>query len=295
MQDDTNHISVMAQEVTEYLHVQPGKWYVDATFGRGGHTQSILNQGGLVIAFDMDQDAIEFGQSAFAESISKGQLILLRSNFDQLLTQVQALKIDSIQGILFDFGTSTNQLMSDSRGFSFNSASPLDMRMDMRLGVTALDLLNVLPEKQLADLFKDMGGEWEAKSVAKAIKRKQAMQQGLLKINAQELAEVITRAKRDKRSKLHPATKVFQALRIAVNQELDNISQVLPQARQVLSKGGRIITIAFHEGEDRLVKKTFRAWAQAQQGSEVIRLQPSDAELAQNPRARSAQMRVFEV
>lgn len=285
----------MPQEALENLAITADAWYIDATFGRGGHTRAILNQGGQVIAFDFDQEAIEFGQTEFADQLQAGHLILVRSNFDQLEKEVKQTGVSDIHGILFDFGTSTNQLMADDRGFSFNSPAPLDMRMDQRLGVTALDLLNVLPEKQLAELFKEMGGEWEGKSIAKAIKRKQVMQQGLLKINAQQLAELIAQTKRDTHSKLHPATKVFQALRIAVNQELDSISQALPQALSLLKKGGRIVTIAFHEGEDRIVKRTFRAWEQAGKGSEINRIEPSETEVAQNPRARSARMRVFEV
>jgi len=294
MSNDSQHISVMSTEVMEYLCVEPGKWYVDATFGRGGHTRSILATGGKVIAFDVDEEAIEFGQKTFAIEIQTERLILLRANFDQLSTQMKQTG-HKISGILFDFGTSTNQLMSDARGFSFSSQSPLDMRMDQRLGVTALDLLNILPEKQLIELFRDTGGEREAKAVTRAIKHKQALQQGLLKINAQELANLIAQAKHEKRTKLHPATKVFQALRIAVNQELDSISQALPQALELLEPESRLITIAFHEGEDRIVKKYIKAWAAAQKGQEITRTEPGETELAENPRARSARMRVFEV
>lgn len=294
MASETHHVTVLLNEAVDQLQVKPDHWYVDATFGRGGHTKAILARGGRVIAFDVDQEAIEYGEQVFASEIEQGQLYLIRSNFEYL--QAETTKIGhTISGILFDFGTSTNQLMSENRGFSFNSASALDMRMDQRLGVTALDLLNVLPEKQLVELFQSVGGEREARAIAKAIKRKQAMQQGLLKINAQQLADLIVQAKHEPHSKLHPATKVFQALRIAVNQELDSISQALPQALSLLSSGGRIVTIAFHEGEDRIVKQYFRSWAHAHKGQEIIRTEPTAAEIADNPRARSARMRVFEV
>lgn len=297
MANDSQHLSVMTQEVIESLQIRANTWYVDATFGRGGHTAAIIKAGGKVIAFDVDQEAVEYGQAHFAAEIAAGQLILLRSNFNQLLNQVRQTGVMQIEAILFDFGTSSNQLMSDDRGFSFSSQAPLDMRMDQRLGVTALDLLNVLPENQLVTLFQEMGGEHEAKSIARAIKRKQVMQQGLLKINAHELADLIASVKRERHSKLHPATKTFQALRIAVNQELDSISQALPQALELVPTGGRIVTISFHEGEDRIAKHTFRTWKQAGKGQEITKhiMEPSADELARNPRARSAKMRVFEV
>lgn len=286
----------MKAEAIDNLQVKPNDWYLDATFGRGGHTQAILDQGGNVIAFDVDQEAIEYGQEAFASYISDQRLILLRSNFEKLETEITTLG-KKIDGILFDFGTSTNQLMSEDRGFSFNSQAELDMRMDQRLGVKAIDLLNVLPEKQLAELFFEMGGEREGRKIAKALKQLQAKNGGHLEVTAAELAEFISKIKHEPHSHLHPATKVFQALRIAVNQELDSIKAALPQALKLLSSGGRIITIAFHEGEDRLVKQYFRDWSNQQKGKEVYKhiIEPSPEELAQNPRARSAKMRVFEV
>lgn len=292
-----DHISVMPAEVLEYLQVQPDKWYIDATFGRGGHTRSILEAGGNVIAFDVDQEAIEFGQETFAQEISQGNLILLRANFEDLTQELRKLQQLQVSGILFDFGTSTNQLMSNQRGFSFTSEAPLDMRMDQRLGVTANDLLNVLSEKQLADLFLYEGGESEARSIAKAIKNYQVKQGGQLHFTAKELADLITKTKHRPSGKLHPATKVFQALRIAVNRELDAIAAVLPQVADLLEKGGRIVTIAFHEGEDRLVKQHFNRWAASGRGDKVIKksIEPSPAELEQNPRARSARMRVYQV
>lgn len=296
-----DHITVMLHEAIEYLAVKPGKWYIDATFGRGGHSRAIINQGGKVIAFDVDQEAIDFGVSAFASEIAKGQLVLLRANFEDLpqeIARLQQADTDlTIAGILFDFGTSTNQLMSDHRGFSFTSAALLDMRMDQRLGVTANDLLNVLSERQLAELFQHEGGESEARSIAKAIKQQQAQDGGQLQFTAKALADLITRTKRRPSGKLHPATKVFQALRIAVNRELDAIAAVLPQLPDLLQPGARIVTIAFHEGEDRLVKQYFNRWAAANHGEKVIKksIEPSTDELAQNPRARSARMRAYQL
>lgn len=296
-----DHISVMKQEAIEYLNLQPGNWYIDATFGRGGHTSEILKSGANVIAFDVDQDAIEFGQQTFATEIAAGKLILLRANFEDLNSEVAKLKadhrIDQISGILFDFGTSTNQLMSEDRGFSFTSPAALDMRMDQRLGVTANDLLNVLSERQLTELFQHEGGESEARSIAKAIKNRQSKQGGQLHFTAQELAQLISQVKHRPSGKLHPATKVFQALRIAVNRELDAIAAVLPTLPDLLTSGGRIVAIAFHEGEDRLVKQYFTRWELAGRGQKIIKksLEPSPEELEQNPRARSARMRAYQV
>src|SRR5260221_6069201 len=168
-----DHIPVLLAEVLEALDVQTGNWYIDGTFGRGGHTTEILKHGGKVIAFDVDQEAIAFGQEKFANEIAQGQLILLRENFDRLQQVIgqlhEANKIGEVQGALFDFGTSSDQLKDETRGFSFSGDADLDMRMDDRLGVKAKDLLAILPEKQLVQLFIELGGEHEAKSIARAI------------------------------------------------------------------------------------------------------------------------------
>lgn len=291
-----NHIPVLLLETISALEVKPDAWYIDATFGRGGHTNQILTAGGKVIAFDVDQDAIKFGQDQFSAQIQTGQLILIRDNFTQLEKVVKKLqtenKIGHIQGILFDFGTSSDQLKGDTRGFSFESDSELDMRMDDRLGVKAKDLLAILPEKQLAQLFIDFGGEHEARSVARAIvleRQKQPIQ------TTHELVTIITRTKHEKRSHLHPATKVFQALRIAVNSELDAIQAVLPQALQVLGVTGKIVTISFHEGEDRIVKQQFKDWEKNNLGINETKniITASQTEINQNPRSRSAKLRIF--
>lgn len=282
------------QRAVELLTVTKGSWYIDATFGQGGHTQEILNSGGKVLAFDFDDQAIATGSQNLATEIAAKQLILVRDNFTQCQKHVAQLKKDGvlnhISGILFDFGTSTQQLTSQERGFSFDGDGPLDMRMDTRLGVQAKDLLAVLPEKQLSDLFLEYGGEHDAKKIAKAIKNNHQP----ITTNKQ-LSELIFQAKGRKRDKIHPATKVFQALRIAVNMELENIQEALPQALEILAPQGKIVTIAFHEGEDRIVKTTFKSWEQQQLGMMGTKkpIEPTQEELAQNPRSRSAKMRVF--
>jgi 16S rRNA (cytosine1402-N4)-methyltransferase len=286
------HQSVMLDEAINGLHIQPDHWYVDGTFGRGGHTNAILKQGGKVIAFDVDHQAIEYGQATFNQEIEQGSLYLVRENFDHLSKTILHLQnqanIPNISGILFDFGTSVDQLLDQTRGFSFDSDAELDMRMDDRLGVKAKDLLALLPENQLADLFFNQGGERFAKPIAKAI-AKQRTKQAIT--TTKQLADLISKLK-PRIGKLHPATKVFQALRIAVNTELTSIEAVLPQAFKVLHKGGSLVTIAFHEGEDRLVKHFFKHLADTNQALASELIQPSEQELLINPRARSAKLRI---
>jgi len=290
---NNTHITVMLEDAVEALEVQKNHWYIDGTFGRGGHTKAILNAGGKVIAFDFDQEAIEYGTQNFAKEIENQSLILKRENFAQLSDVIVQLKnenkITQISGILFDFGTSTQQLTSADRGFSFEGDGPLDMRMDQRLGVQAKDLLAIIPEKQLTDLFRDMGGETDAKRIAKAIKSSPTPISTI-----KQLTELIDKVKGYRRGKLHPATKVFQALRIAVNTELDNILEMLPQALNILEKKGKIVTIAFHEGEDKIIKHTFKSWESRNLGSTTKKpFNPSETETSTNPRSRSAKMRVF--
>lgn len=283
-----HHQSVMLQESIDLLQVKPNEWYVDATFGRGGHTAEILKRGGNVIALDFDEEAILAGTQRFEQEIKEEKLILIRDNFDRM----QQVVLKQVAGVLFDFGTSVEQLTNSQRGLSFEGDGPLDMRLDTRLGVTAAQLLGVLPEKELTNLFSEFGGERESKTIAKAIVRERALQP--IQTTA-ALAKLVARTKRE-HTKLHPATKVFQALRIAVNTELDNIKSALPQALAVAKSGGRVVTIAFHEGEDALVKHQFISWEDQGLGVKVTPkpLVPSEAELIENPRARSAKLRAFE-
>ena len=290
---ENKHITVMLEDAIEALNIQTNCWYVDCTFGRGGHTKKILQAGGKVIAFDFDQEAIDYGTEKFALDIEKGNLFLIRENFASLAEVVLNLQknnqISEIHGVLLDFGTSTQQLTSQERGFSFDGNGPLDMRMDQRLGVQAKDLLAIIPENQLTELFRDFGGETDAKRIVKAIK---ASRTPITQTN--QLADLIVKVKGRQKGKLHPATKVFQALRIAVNTELDNITSLLPQALNILVDGGRIVTIAFHEGEDKIVKHTFRAWETENLGFTAKKpVTPSEEEVSTNTRSRSAKMRVF--
>ena len=288
------HISVLLTEAIDNLQVQPGNWYLDATFGRGGHTREVLARGGNVVAFDFDSDAITFGRLEFETAIKEQKLMLIRENFAQLQPQVEPLQaqdvVGEIRGALFDFGTSSEQLKNAARGFSFEGEGELDMRMDDRLGVKAQDLLALMSEKELQQLFSELGGEHQARSLAKAI-AKQRKNKAITTV--QELVNLVNQVKGGRRDgHLHPATKIFQALRIAVNDERNNIREGLSQALKVV-KNGRIVTISFHEGEDRIAKQTFRAAERTGLGEMLPLVVPSAAEVAQNPRSRSAKLRVF--
>ena len=286
------HKPVLLKQSMEALEVTKGKWYIDGTFGRGGHTQAILNLGGNVIAFDVDQEAIEYGQINFTKYLSEQRLILVRENFNKLTELKQWFDQRPISGIIFDFGTSVDQLKDGQRGFSFDSDCELDMRMDTRLGVKAKDLLAILPENQLAQLFWTEGGENKSKQIAREICRVRKSQP--ISTTAQ-LVAVVNKVKRERTGKLHPATKVFQALRIATNMEMQNIREALPQALELLQTEGRIVTISFHEGEDRIVKQTFRQWEEQQRGKVLTPkpITPSQEEQHTNPRSRSAKLRIF--
>ncbi len=292
------HQPVLLTETLEALAVKPDHWYLDATFGAGGHTAAILKQGSRVIGFDYDQLAIEAGRQCFDEAIETKQLILIRENFDQLANIIKPLQragqVGQIQGVLFDFGTTSDQLTSTSRGLSFQGEDEeLDMRLDQRLGVKAKDLLAVMSQDQLQKVFSEFGGERESKRLSQAIVDQR--KEGQLIDTVGQLVELVMNTKKHYPDRIHPATKVFQALRIAVNDELDNIKRALPVALELLISNGRLVTIAFHEGEDRLAKHFFKDWEEAGQGERLNRsvIKPQETELETNPRARSAKLRIF--
>lgn len=295
MIDKALHIPVLLEEAIVGLEIKPSQWYIDATFGRGGHTTEILNSGGKVIAFDFDQKAINYGKEKFASAVEKKDLILVRENFSKIEEVLEKFKIEKISGILFDFGTSVDQLTNDNRGFSFGiTEAPLDMRMDCRLGVTASDLLKVLSEKQLSQIFCEYGGEEQGKRIAKEVVRiRRKYPQNLETVGS--FVDLILKAKTGKRGRIHQATKTFQGLRIAVNDELTNIQESLPQALKVLKSEGKLITIAFHEGEDRIVKELFKQWENQNLGKQTQKktIQATQEEIEKNPKSRSARMRIF--
>ncbi len=293
MKQSVHHQPVMLTEAIELLSVKPEHWYIDATFGRGGHTSKILERGGLVLALDIDQEATQFAQDHFSKAINQSKLLIRRANFVEIDTVWRAeasLKELRPQGILFDFGTTSDQLLSTIRGFSFDHDAPLDMRMDDRLGVTAADFLQVLSEKELATIFRNQGGETFAQPIARRIKQSSPV------TTTGQLAQIIVRTKPPVRGHLHPATKVFQALRMIVNSEVDNLEQAIPKAFELLKPTGRLVTLAFHEGEDRFVKHFFKSLETKSQLRLLTPkvLTPSSEEEKKNPRSRSTKLRAIE-
>jgi len=302
------HTPVLLQTAIKYLNVKPNQLYIDATVGGGGHAELILQKGGRVLGIDCDPEAIGVTQKRLAQACPnspffqkgeaneqgrvppKRQWQLIKGNFANLENIVKQAKIGQVDGILFDLGATAYQLTSKRRGFSFRSNAPLDMRMDPDLNVTAADLIAALSENELYQIFTKFSQEQLARPIARAIV-------GARRIKpiktCQELATIIERIYR-KRGRIHPATKVFQALRIAVNDELNNLKKALPQALRLLKKEGRLVVISFHEGEDRIVKNFLKKNSQAMKLKIITKniVRPDDEEIIINPRARSAHLRV---
>jgi 16S rRNA (cytosine1402-N4)-methyltransferase len=285
------HISVLRDEVLEWLQPKSGGLYVDGTLGLGGHTQALLDRtapDGRVIGFEWDEDAAaKAGErlSGYSE-----RLQIVRASYASLLPELEKLGIDCIDGLLVDLGVSSMQLDQAERGFSFRTDNALDMRMDRRNPVTAAQLIAQLSEEQLADIFYHYGEERQARRIARFLVEARIEEPVT---TTGRLAAIVAAAvpKKYHPPKVHIATKVFQALRIAVNGELDNLTKLLTVAPEVLAKGARIGIITFHSLEDRMVKQAF----QQNPAYEVLTKHPlgsSPSEIQQNPRARSAKLRV---
>ncbi len=298
------HITVLLHEAVEQVLQTPrgiDGVYVDGTFGRGGHSAALLaklSPTGRLIALDRDAAAVAVG-SAWQDS----RFTMVHSAFSDLDSALQSLGIAAhqVDGILLDIGVSSPQLDEAARGFSFNKDAPLDMRMDTSCGQTAADAVNTLSEAALIKIFKDFGEEPQAARIASAI----VLARQTTPIHTTlELAQLVERVVKFKKHGFHPATLIFQALRIYVNQELAELETVLNHAKQALCEGGKLAVISFHSLEDRQVKQTFRPEPVSAQlrhlprnetlhpWKEIERIKPSDAETKQNPRARSAVLRV---
>lgn len=290
------HVSVLLQNVLDYLAVKPGGRYIDATLGGAGHTKAIIDRGGIVLGIDQDEDAIEYVENQLKIENSKfkigEQLTIARGNFSHIGEIAKEHGFDQVDGILFDLGISSHHVDTPERGFSFMKDAPLDMRMDQSTQVTAADLVNGLTERELTELFTKYGEEPFAKRIAKAIVERRKEGQVMRTV---ELGQLIARVVRVK-SKVHPATKVFQALRIAVNDELHILESAFEQAVQLLKPGGRLLVISFHSLEDRIVKQTFSEFERNGLGILVVKkpLIPTEKEQQENNRSRSAKLRIFE-
>ncbi len=259
MVQDGHHVSVMPREVLEYLNPQPGQCFLDGTLGLAGHSVLIANEigsTGHLIGIDQDQRALEKAQERL--SSFKGRLDLCHGNFSDFDEVIKRLAVSKVDGMLFDLGISSFQLDDLERGFSFKSNGPLDMRMDQSTSLTAKDLVNRLAENELADLIFKYGEERLSRRIARSII--QYRQQKSFE-TVQELEHVIFNSVpiSYRRQKIHPATRTFQALRIAVNKELDVLQTMLGKFDQYLKPGGRIAVISFHSLEDRMVKNFLKA------------------------------------
>jgi 16S rRNA (cytosine1402-N4)-methyltransferase len=300
----TAHVPVLAREVVAALAIQPDGTYVDGTFGRGGHSRLIL-QGlsprGRLIALDRDPAAIEAGKG-----LADSRLTLARAPFSDLARVLDGLGVDRVDGILLDLGVSSPQLDEAMRGFSFRLDGPLDMRMDPQSGISAAAWIAAADENDMMEVFRRYGEERFARQIAHAIA--QARKTTPILATGQ-LAQIVAGAVRRREPGQHPATRTFQAIRIHLNRELEELEAVLPLCVQRLKPGGRLAVISFHSLEDRIVKRFMR---DEERGPELPRglpvravdipqgrlqrvgkaLRAGEAEVASNPRARSAVLRV---
>lgn len=295
------HIPVLLDEVIDGLSPVSGERHVDATFGAGGYTTAILERGAEVVAFDRDPDAIEGGQ--FLVTARDGRLMLVEAQFSAMEAELERLGVVPVDGVTMDIGVSSMQLDQADRGFSFQQDGPLDMRMS-RAGMSAADFVNTAEESEISDILYKYGEEPKSRRIAKAIVAARPITRTL------ELANVVRRATGHKSwEKKDPATRAFQAIRIHLNRELDELAEGLKAAERVLKPGGRLAVVTFHSLEDRLVKKFLRersgstpagsrhrpvAGAHAEPSFETPAkaVRASEDEIARNPRARSATLRV---
>ena len=302
------HIPVLGEEAVNALAIQRDSIYVDATFGRGGHARRILAQlgkKGKLYAFDKDPEAVAAGKQLEQQD---QRFTIIHAGFVTMRQELAQKGVEKIAGVLFDFGLSSPQLDNASRGFSFRLEAPLDMRMDNSQGLSAKEWLQTVEEEELAKVIRDFGEERYFKRVAHAIVLYR--QQKPIE-TTKELVSVISKVVKVKERGLHPATRTFQAIRIKINQELKEIECVLPEVLDLLSPNGRLVSIAFHSLEDRTVKRFLQEnskpislpkWVmmkESELGLSPLKIlghpvKASSEEVALNPRARSAIMRVAE-
>jgi 16S rRNA (cytosine1402-N4)-methyltransferase len=300
------HIPVLLNEVVESLAVKPGGRYIDCTVGGGGHTAAILERshpGGQLLGIDADPNAIELARARL--EAHSGSTMLINENFVNLRDICTKYGFFPVHGILFDLGLSSIQLNGDGRGFSFQHDAPLDMRLNPSQKVTAADILNTYSEAELAHLIETYGEERRSRQIARSIVRERPIKTTL------DLTHIVERAIRRPRGRIHPATKTFQALRIAVNHELDNLEAALKQAVSLLGFEGRLVVITYHSLEDRIVKQFMRQEAKGcicppetitcvcghKPSLKLINkkvITPSPSEVQRNPRSRSAKLRAAE-
>ncbi len=286
------HRPVLVKEALEFLNVRPDGTYIDATLGGGGHAEEILKrlERGRLLGLDRDRAAITLARERLGTFGEK--LIIMEGNFGQIRALHAASGLPPADGLLADLGLSSIQLEDAARGFSFNLSGPLDMRAGMDAETTAEELVNFADERELADLIYKFGEERHSRRIARAIVKARPIR------STTELAQVVTRAipSRAGLHQIHPATRTFMALRLAVNRELENLESFLSQALDVVAPEGRVVFLTFHSLEDRIVKNAFRGWKQEGRARVLTKhvVRPSEAEVSLNPRSRSAMLRAAE-
>ncbi|HBL52228.1 MAG: 16S rRNA (cytosine(1402)-N(4))-methyltransferase [Candidatus Blackburnbacteria bacterium RIFCSPHIGHO2_02_FULL_39_13] len=284
----------MLQEVIDFLNVKPGRRFIDATTGGGGHIEAILKMGGEVLGIDQDPVSLNITRKRLNES-GFSVFKLVQGNFANLQKIASGVGFTHVDGVLFDLGFASFQLEDSERGLSFLKEGPLDMRLDPNLGVTAADLINSLSENQLVGLFREVGEERLAQSIARQIVSRRVNQPFLTTQDLKKLVEDVYARKGFTTNHIHPATKVFMSLRIVVNNEFENLKNGLEQAFQTLKIGGRIVVISFHSGEDRIVKDFVKTLEKDKVKILVKKpLAPTQEEIKDNPRSRSAKLRAIE-
>jgi len=289
---ETLHLPVMLREAVEMLGLRTGGTYIDATVGLGGHAEEILRRigpGGRLLGLDRDSEALERAR----ERLKGERAVLVKARFSEMKEAARENGIEKADGVLFDFGVSMLQLRAEGRGFSFMGDAPLDMRMDPAEPLTAEEIVNGYPEKELEMVIREYGEEKRARRVARAITT--ARRRGRIR-TCRELSDIVVRALGGRRGKIHPATRTFQALRIAVNDELGEIRRGLEASLGVVRPGGRLVAISYHSLEDRIVKQFMRDAKERGLLKTLTKkpIRPSREETLKNPSARSARLRAGE-
>uniref|UniRef100_A0A831YZI3 Ribosomal RNA small subunit methyltransferase H n=1 Tax=candidate division WWE3 bacterium TaxID=2053526 RepID=A0A831YZI3_UNCKA len=290
------HKPVLLEEALDFLKVEKGKRFIDATVGEGGQASAISQRGGIVLGIDRDPEILKEATSYLSDLGYLGKNVwLAQGNFRDIDQIAKEHGFTEADGILMDLGISSWHLKESGRGFSFQKDEPLDMREDPGLTVTAADLVNGLTKNELEKLFQKFGEEKRAAQLASAIVRARSLKPFR---TTGELVEVVEGIQgiQGHRKKIHPATRIFQALRIAVNDEIENLRSALPRAFKVLKTGGRLVVLSFHSLEDREVKNFFQQMEANRRGAALTKkpFRPSAAEVFRNPQARSVKMRVLE-
>jgi 16S rRNA (cytosine1402-N4)-methyltransferase len=292
MGEAAGHQPVMVREVLELLDVRPEGIYIDATLGGGGHARAILQRldRGRLLAIDQDPQALTWARERLRDL--EEQVIMMEGNFAQVDALHAASGLAPADGVVADLGMSSLQLADPARGFSFSLPGPLDMRMNPTIEISANEIVNQARELELADMIFKFGEERHSRRIARSIVKARPIR------TTTELAQVVTRAlpSRAGLHQIHPATRTFMALRLAVNRELESLETFLAKVLGVLRPGGRVAVLSYHSLEDRLVKHTFRRWQLEGQALLLTRkvVRPSEAEIEANPRARSAKLRAAE-